>query len=77
MSIVSFTGTKQGSQRVVARDQEASEIGQELATEVEDDEKEVEGGHANDSIDLRDRGLLLDVVEGGIFRKLDNCLCQS
>jgi hypothetical protein len=38
--------------RVVARDYEASQISQELATEVEDDEEEIESSKTDDSIDL-------------------------
>lgn len=57
-------------QRVVARDDEAGDVGQELAAEVEDDEEEVQGDKTNDGVDLGDRGLLLEVVESRVLGEL-------
>jgi hypothetical protein len=61
---------EESAQRVVTRDDEASDVGQQLAAHVEDDEEEVEGGQANDSIGLGDTSLLLEVVEGGVLGQL-------
>lgn len=49
-------------QRIVAGDDKASKVGEELATEVEDDEEKVQGGQAHDSVGLGDTGALLNVV---------------
>jgi len=70
LGIVILLGGEEGIQGVVSGDDEAGEVGQELASEVEDNEEEVESGEPNGGVDLGDRGLLLKVVEGGILRKL-------
>lgn len=57
-------------ERVVARDDEAGNVGEELATNVEDDEEEVEGGKAKSSVGLGEASLLLKVVENGVLGKL-------
>lgn len=59
-------------ERVVARDDEASEVGEELATEIEDDEEEVESGDSNDDIRLRDTSLLLEVVQRRVLGELQS-----
>lgn len=70
MGIVHLGDGEQSLQRVVARDDEAGDVGQELATEVEDDEEEVQGDKTNDGVDLGDRGLLLEVVESRVLGEL-------
>ncbi len=72
LSIVSGAGSEQGIQRVVAGNDEASQIGEELATEVEDNEEEVEGAQADNSIRLGDTSLLLKIVQGGVLGELRN-----
>lgn len=59
-------------ERVVARDDEASKVGEELATEIEDDEEEVESGDSNDDIRLRDTSLLLEVVQRRVLGELQS-----
>lgn len=54
----------------VSGNDEAGEVGQELAAEVEDDEEEVQGGKANDGVDLGYRSLLLKVVESWVLGEL-------
>lgn len=70
MSVVHLGCGEQSLQRVVARDDEAGNVGQELAAEVEDDEEEVQGDKTNDGVDLGDRGLLLEVVESRVLGEL-------
>jgi hypothetical protein len=61
---------KQRAQRVIARNDEARKVCEELATNVENDEEEVESGEADDGICLGDAQLLLEVVQGGVFGEL-------
>lgn len=70
LSVISLARCEQSFERVVARDDETSQVGQELAGKVEDDEEEVEGGHTNDGVGLGHTGLLLQVVEGWVLGKL-------
>lgn len=70
MGVVHLGCGEQSLQRVVARDDEAGDVGQELAAEVEDDEEEVQGDKTNDGVDLGDRGLLLEVVESRVLGEL-------
>ena len=63
---------KQRTERVVGGNNEASKVGKKLTAEVEDDEEEVESSDTDDGVGLGNAGLLLKVVEGGVFRKLHN-----
>lgn len=56
--------------RVVCWNGEASSVDQELAGNVKEDEEEVECTKSENDIDLWDAGLLLEVVEGGVFAEL-------
>lgn len=70
LGVVLLVRSEQGIDGVVARDNETGKVGQELTTEVEDDEEEVEGGDADDGVRLGDVGLLLEVVQGGVLGQL-------
>lgn len=61
---------EQGAQRVVARNHETSKVCEELATNVEDDQEEVESASTDDGIGLGNTNLLLEVVKGGVFGEL-------
>ncbi len=67
LCIICLAGAKQSVKRVVCRDEEAGSIDEELSSDVEEDQEEVEGTKAKDRVDLGDRRLLLKVVESGIF----------
>ena len=75
LCVINLAGAEQGVQRVVAGDDEASNVDKELASNVEEDEEEVEAGETENSIDLGDGGLLLEVVEGGVLAKLQHTTC--
>lgn len=70
LSVIGSTGSKQGMKRVVAWDEETSKVDQELASDVEEDEEEVDANETQDDIDLRDGGLSLQVVQRGILGEL-------
>jgi hypothetical protein len=72
LSVIGLGSGEQSVQGVVAGDDESSNVNEELAGNVEEDEEEVEAGETEDSVGLGDRGLLLEVVEGGVLGKLDN-----
>jgi hypothetical protein len=54
LGVVDFAGAEQGVEGVVAGDDESSNVDEELASNVEEDEEEVQAGEAKNSIDLGD-----------------------
>lgn len=70
LSVIDLACAEQSSKRVIAGNDKASDIDQELAGDVEKDEEKVEGAETEDSVDLGDRRLLLEVVESGVLGQL-------
>jgi len=69
LSIVSLVNAEQGFQRVISRNHKSSNIGKELASNVEEDEEEVGCDNTEEDVDLGNIGLLLEVVEDRILGK--------
>ena len=61
---------EQSTQGVVAGDNKASEVGEELTTQVENNEEEVESAESDDGVGLGDTGRLLEVLENGVLGQL-------
>jgi hypothetical protein len=61
---------EESTERVVAGNDETSQVGQKLASEVEDNEEEVESADTDGGIGLGNTSLLLEVVEGGVLGEL-------
>jgi hypothetical protein len=72
LSVIDFAGAEQGVQRVVTGKDEASDVDEEFASNVEENEEEVKSGQAENGVHLGHRRLLLEVVEGGVFGELEN-----
>lgn len=70
LRVVLLVVGEESSEGVVSGDDEASEVGEELATEVEDDEEEVKSTNTDDGIGLGNAGLSLQVVKRGILGQL-------
>jgi len=70
LGVIRLARTEKGIERVVAWDDEAGEVGQEGAGNVEEDEEEVEADEAKEGVDLWHRGLLLEVVEHWVLGQL-------
>jgi len=70
LGIISFGCAEQSSQGVVARNDEAGKVGQQLAAQVENDKEEVEGDEADDCVDLGNGSLLLEVGESWVLSQL-------
>ena len=71
LRVIVLGGAEERLEGVVAGDDEAGDVGQELAAQVEDDEEEVERGQADDTVRLGDAGLLLEVDESGVPGELE------
>lgn len=70
MGVIGLGLGEESLERVVTRDDEASKVDEELASNVEEDEEEVEGTETEDDVDLGDGALLLKVVEGRVLGQL-------
>lgn len=70
LAIIGLATGEEGAERVVGWDGKAGSVDQELAGNVKEDEEEVQGAEAECDVDLGDAGLLLEVVEDGIFAEL-------
>lgn len=70
LRVIRLAGREEGVKRVVAREDEAGQVGEELASEVEDDKEEVEGDEADEGVGLGDARRLLEVVQGGVLGQL-------
>ena len=70
LSIINFAGREQGRQRVVAGNDKTSDVNEELAGDVKEDQEEVKCRDTQNSVDLGHRRLLLEIVESGVFRQL-------
>lgn len=70
LRVVDLAGAEESVERVVAGDDEAGNVDEELAGDVEENEKEVEAGKTEQGVDLGDGRLLLEVVEGGVLGQL-------
>lgn len=67
LSIINFASAEKRVQGVVAGNDEPSEVHEEFAGDVEEDEEEIDPNKAKEGIDLRYGCLLLEIVQGGIF----------
>jgi len=70
VGVIGLARGEESLERVVAGDEEASKVDEELASNVEEDEEEVEGTETEDDVDLGDGALLLKVVEGRVLGQL-------
>jgi hypothetical protein len=70
LGVVDLAGAEQGFERVVSRDNEAGEVDQELAADVEEDEEEIETDKAEEGVDLGHAGLPLKIVERRVLGQL-------
>jgi hypothetical protein len=70
VGVIGLALREESLERVVAGDEEASKVDEELSSNVEEDEEEVEGTETEDDVDLGDGALLLKVVEGRVLGQL-------
>lgn len=72
LSVIDLVRREQGLQGVEAGDDEAGKVDEELSSNVEEDEEEVEACETENGVGLGDRRLLLQVVEGGVLGQLEH-----
>ncbi len=70
MGIIGLARTKKRIEGIITGDDESGKVGQELTSNVEEDEEEVACDNPEDDVDLGDRSLLLEIVKEAIFGQL-------
>lgn len=68
LGIIGLAGREDSFERIVSGDDEASKVGKNLSSEVEENEEEVEADNTKDGVHLGDGCLLLEVVEDLVLR---------
>jgi len=67
LGIIGSAAAEQRLDRVVTRNEESGKVDEELAGDVEEDERGVKGTETKDDVDLWNRGLLLKVVQSWVL----------
>ena len=70
VGVIGLVLGEESLERVVAGDDEASKVDEELASNVEENEEEVQGTETEDDVDLGDGALLLKVLKGRVLGQL-------
>jgi hypothetical protein len=77
LCVVDLACAEQGVERVVAGNDEAGNVDEEGAADVEEDQEEVDANKAENGVDLGDRRLPLQVVEGGVLGQLERIVSTN
>lgn len=59
LRVITLSHTEQSLEGIIPRDHKPGDIGQELSSDVEEDEEEIGRDKPEERVDLGDRGLLL------------------
>lgn len=70
LGVIRGARSEEGLERVVTGEEETGEVNEELASDVEENEEEVDADKTQDDIDLGDAGLALQVVQNRVLGKL-------
>lgn len=67
LSVVGLADREQCFQGIVARNHESGDVRKKLTSDVEEDEEEVECAQSEEGVNLGNRSLLLEVVQGWVL----------
>lgn len=70
LGVVRLGRGEESTKRIVRGNKEPGNVGQELPTQIEEDEEKVERDDADDRVGLGNSGRLLEVVESGVLGEL-------
>lgn len=71
LGIIGLASGKESFEGIISGDNKTSKVGEDLSSEVEEDKEKVDGDYSKNGVNLGDRGLLLEVVENLVLRKLE------
>jgi hypothetical protein len=77
LGVIRSTRREEGLQGVVAGKEETGKVDEELASNVEEDQEEVNSDEAKDHVDLGNTGLTLKVVEDRVLGELSENMSVS
>lgn len=77
LGVIRGTRREEGLEGVVAGEKETGKVDEELASNVEEDQEEVDSDQAEDHVDLGDIGLTLKVVEDRVLGELSEKMSVS
>jgi hypothetical protein len=72
LSVIRGTRSEEGLEGVVTGKKETGEVDEELASDVEEHEEEVDSDKTQDGVDLGNGGLTLKVVKDGVLGELSH-----
>jgi hypothetical protein len=70
LRIITLSHAKQSLEGIIPRDHKPGDIGQELSSNIKEDEEEVGRDKPEERVDLGDRGLLLQIVQSWVLGEL-------
>jgi hypothetical protein len=70
LGVIGLASAEEGLKGVVGRDDEAGGVDEELSSNVEEDQEEVQGTEAEDDVDLGHIGLLLKLLQLRVLGQL-------
>jgi hypothetical protein len=70
LGVIGLASAEEGLEGVVGRDDEAGGVDEELSSDVEEDQEEVQGTKAEDDVDLGNIGLLLKLLQLRVLGQL-------
>jgi hypothetical protein len=70
LGVIGLASAEEGLEGVVGRDDEAGGVDEELSSDVEEDQEEVQGTKAEDDVDLGHIGLLLKLLQLRVLGQL-------
>jgi hypothetical protein len=71
LGIIGLANGEESFEGIISGDDETSKVGKDLSSKVEEDEEKVEADYSKNGVNFGDGGLLLEVVEDLVLRKLD------
>ena len=77
LGIINLACAEQRLEGIVPRNEETGEVDKKVASDVEEDKEKVNADEAEKGVDFRNRSLLFEVIEHGIFRQLFHPLIRK
>jgi len=69
LSIIGLASREESFERIITGDDETGKVGEDLPSEVEEDEEKVDADYTKNGVNFRDGGLFLEVIENFVLRQ--------
>jgi hypothetical protein len=71
LCIICGSSGQEGMEGIVAWDNKAGDVDQELACKIEEDQEEIGADNTHEGVDFGNRGLSLEFIEDRVFGELE------